>query len=120
MVPLSLGESIRKRRETKGISTIKAARLAEVSTAYLSKLERGAVQQPSPHILYRLSSVLEMPYEELMILAGYLLPREEESRESAHTAALFGDELTDEERDMLLDYLAWYRERQRKGADGGA
>jgi transcriptional regulator with XRE-family HTH domain len=118
-VPLGLGETIRKRREGRTLSTIQAAERAEISTAYLSKLERGAVKQPSPHILHRLSEVLEIPYEELMILAGYLLPASSASRASEHTAALFGDELTDDEREMLLDYLRWYRQRQRKASDSG-
>lgn len=118
-MPLTLGETIRKRREQKSLSTIQAAEEAKVSTAYLSKLERGAVQQPSPHILHRLSGTLEIPYEELMILAGYLLPSSPKSRASEHTAALFGDDLTDGEMEMLLDYLAWYRERQRRTSDRG-
>jgi transcriptional regulator with XRE-family HTH domain len=119
-VPLSLGATIRKRREGRSLSTIQAAQQSGISTAYLSKLERGQVAEPSPHILHRLSGVLEIPYEELMILAGYLVPADPTSRESEHTAALFGEELTDDERELLMDYLAWYRERQRRERNGRA
>lgn len=119
-MPLSLGATIRKRRVGTSLSTTQAAERAGISTAYLSKLERGQVGEPSPHILYRLSGVLEIPYEELMILAGYLVPRANASRESDHTAALFGEDLTDDERELLMDYLAWYRERERREPSGRA
>ena len=115
-----MGETLRKRREAMSMSTIQAAQRADVSTAYLSKLERGEVRQPSPHILHRLSSVLEIPYEELMILAGYLVPSTTSSRMPSHAAALFGEDLTEEETEMLLDYLAWYRQRKRKASRSGA
>jgi len=49
-----------------------ASRAAKISTAYLHKLEAGRVQAPSPHVLRRLAAVLEMPYLDLMAVAGYL------------------------------------------------
>ena len=54
-----------------------------------------------------------MPYNDLLRLTGYPLPHEPD-RNVAHTigSALFAD-LTDDERDELLEYLAWYRTRRR-------
>ena len=51
-----------------------AATDAGISTAYLHKLEAGRVQTPSPRVLLRLARVLDVPYRELMQLAGYILP----------------------------------------------
>jgi hypothetical protein len=48
-----------------------------------------------------------------MRLSGYRLP-DESNANGANTvsAALFAN-LTDDERDELLEYLAWYRARRR-------
>jgi hypothetical protein len=67
-----------------------------------------------------LSEALTVPYAELMRLSGYRVPGEEH-RSIGDTvgAALFAN-LTDDERDELLEYLAWYRARRRtrQGAAG--
>jgi hypothetical protein len=64
-------------------------------------------------VLHRLSEALAVPYAELMRLSGYQVPGESDAR-PAETVdeALFAD-LTDDERDELLEYLAWYRARRR-------
>ena len=56
-----------------------------------------------------------MPYADLMRLSGYGVPGES-STDPVETvsAALFAD-LTDDERDELIEYLAWYRTRKRSG-----
>ena len=56
-----------------------------------------------------------MPYAELMRLCGYRVPGDSgASTAGTVTAALFAD-LTDDEREELLEYLAWYRARRRTG-----
>jgi transcriptional regulator with XRE-family HTH domain len=102
------------------LSAVEAARSAGISAAYLSKLENDAVKNPSPPVLHRLSEALAVPYAELMRLCGYQVPGESETgRADTVDAALFGD-LSDDERDELLEYLAWYRARKRSArmADG--
>ncbi len=110
---ISIGAVLRQAREVRGRSSIETARSARISPAYLSKLENDAVRRPSPAVLHRLSEVLGVPYAELMALVGYPLPGVDASPDHARLgAALFGD-LTDEERDELIEYLAWYRARKR-------
>jgi transcriptional regulator with XRE-family HTH domain len=111
----SFGTVIRQAREVRSLSLVDAARSAGISAAYLSKLENDGVKKPSPHVLNQLSEALAVPYAELMLLNGYRLPGEPEKRAGAALgAALFAD-LTDDERDELLEYLAWYRARRRSG-----
>lgn len=116
----SFGAVIRQVREVRGLSAVEAARAAGISAAYLSKLENDAVKKPSPHVLHQLGEALTVPYDELMRLSGYRVPGEHD-KGSAGTlgAALFAD-LTTDERDELLEYLAWYRTRQRsrRGSNG--
>jgi len=110
---VTLGAILRQAREVRGRSSIETARNARISPAYLSKLESDAVRRPSPAVLHRLSEVLGIPYAQLMALVGYPVPGSDASPDHARLgAALFGD-LTDEERDELIEYLAWYRARKR-------
>jgi transcriptional regulator with XRE-family HTH domain len=115
MLTPSFGAVIRQAREVRGLSGQDAARAAGISAAYLSKLETDGVKRPSPHVLHQLSLALTVPYAELMRLNGYHLPGESD-RPPGETigAALFAS-LTEDERDELVDYLAWYRARKRSG-----
>ena len=111
----SIGGVLRQAREVRGLSAVDAARAAGISAAYLSKLENDAVKRPSPHVLHQLSEALAVPYAELMRLSGYRLPGDDgPATGDGVGAALFAD-LTEEERDELLEYLAWYRARRRSG-----
>ena len=109
----SFGAVLKQARDVRELSAIEAARAAGISAAYLSKLENDAVKRPSPHVLHQLSEALAVPYAELMRLSGYRVPGESDGNPTdAVSAALFAD-LTQDERDELLEYLAWYRARRR-------
>jgi len=115
----ALGNRLRAARELAGFSLRAAAPQADISSAYLSQLEAGAVKGPSPHILHRLSEVYGISYADLMVLAGYVVPGEKSAQEQPQVGLLemalrSGTPLTDEERDALAEYLAWYRSRHRR------
>jgi transcriptional regulator with XRE-family HTH domain len=86
-----------------------------VSNAYLSQLEQGKIRQPSPSILQRLAAVYGVPYETLMEKAGYPLPTasSEMAGRRSRLAAFAIDDLTAEEEEKLLEYLAFLRSRKR-------
>jgi HTH-type transcriptional regulator, competence development regulator len=118
---LSLGLALRHAREVRELSGIDAARAAGISAAYLSRLENDSVKKPSPHVLHQLGEALGIPYAELMRLSGYIVPSgtggggaNSDVPTPTVAGALFAD-VTDEERDELLEYLAWYRARRRSG-----
>jgi transcriptional regulator with XRE-family HTH domain len=112
----SIGAALRQARSVRGLTVVDAARAAMISPAYLSRLESDIVKKPSPHVLHQLSEALGIPYAGLMRLSGYRVPgHPDEQATSTVTAALFGD-ITDDERDELLEYLAWYRARRRARA----
>ena len=110
----SIGGVLKQARDVRELSGVEAARAAGISAAYLSKLESDAVKRPSPHVLHQLSEALGLPYAELMRLCGYRVPGDPRDTARGVSAALFAD-LTDDERDELLEYLAWYRARRRTG-----
>lgn len=68
---MELGETIRDRRELRGLSMQATATQAGISAGYQYKLEGGFVRTPSPRVLSRLSVVLDLSYPDLMRLAGY-------------------------------------------------
>jgi transcriptional regulator with XRE-family HTH domain len=107
-----LGERLRRARKRRSLTEVAAA--AKISTAYLQKLEAGAVKQPSPNVLHQLADALPVSYAELMQLAGYVVPGERPSARNELRYALSSEELTDEEARELAEYLDWYRTRQRR------
>ena len=74
-----LGGELKRARAARGLSLDAAGRAAQISQGYLHKLEAGRVNTPSPRVLQRLGAVLEIPYERLMELAGYVPPRPQEA-----------------------------------------
>jgi HTH-type transcriptional regulator, competence development regulator len=114
----AIGRLLRRTRQVRALSASEVARAAGISAAYLSKLEHDAVKKPSPPVLHQLGKALDVPYAELMRLSGYPVPGDAGTPHAASVnAALFAD-ITDDERDELLEYLAWYRARRRSPRGG--
>ena len=111
--PRELGSLLRDLRLAKGFSLREVEETTgnAVSNAYLSQLENGRIKKPSPHVLHNLAEVYAVPYEALMEKAGYLLPSEEGDGPRKRLAAFAIDDLTAEEEEELLKYLAFLRWR---------
>ena len=95
---------------------VEEATSKEVSNGYLSQLESGKINKPSPHVLYTLSTVLNVDYETLMQRAGYILPSVSPRAAGAKhgRAATFAiDNLTPDEEAQLLDYLTFLRTKKK-------
>ena len=109
-----LGALLADLRKAKGFSLreVEEATGKGVSNAYLSQLENGKIKKPSPNVLHSLAEVYVVPYEALMEKAGYLLPTEERGGARRKRLAAFAiDDLTAEEEEELLKYLAFLRSR---------
>jgi transcriptional regulator with XRE-family HTH domain len=112
--PNELGGLLADLRGAKGFSLrqVEEATHKAVSNAYLSQLEKGKIRKPSPNVLHSLAAVYAVPYEALMEKAGYLLPSEDGGRRRRSLAAFAIDDLTAEEEEELLKYLAFLRSRK--------
>lgn len=109
-----LGALLSDLRTAKGLSLreVEEATGRAVSNAYLSQLEHGRIRKPSPNVLHSLAEVYAVPYETLMERAGYLLPSESSNGGRRRRLAVFAiDDLTAEEEEELLKYLAFLRSR---------
>ena len=111
--PSELGALLSDLRTAKGFSLrdVEEATERAVSNAYLSQLENGRIKKPSPNVLHTLAKVYAVPYEALMEKAGYLLPAEDGGGRRKRLAAFAIDDLTAEEEEELLKYLAFLRSR---------
>ncbi|SRR6266699_1548404 len=113
---LTLGTYLKSLREATGLSLRDIEEKTDISNAFLSQLESGKVKQPSPVMLYKLAAVYTVPYEALMERAGYPVP---ESRPPSPrlASAVFHrlGQISEEEEQVLLDYLTFLRARARKG-----
>lgn len=104
-----LGPTLRSVRDLLGKSLKAVAGPADISPAYLVKLERGEVAAPSPHVLRRLAASLDVDYLELMRLAGYVEPTDDGPRATALAQAFGAQELTDDEVRAVSVFLEAYR-----------
>ena len=111
--PRELGAVLADLRMAKGLSLrhVEEATDKAVSNAYLSQLENGKIKKPSPNVLHSLAEVYVVPYEALMEKAGYLQPAEGDKGRSKRLAIFAIDDLTAEEEEELLKYLAFLRSR---------
>lgn len=82
----ALGTYLHNTRKQRGLSLKKVEKLAGVSNAYLSQLERGRRNPPHPDILKKLAKVYEVPVTELLSAAGYLEDEKGNTRQQIEQA----------------------------------
>jgi transcriptional regulator with XRE-family HTH domain len=113
-----LADYLTQLRLTAGMSLrqVEEATKWDVSNAYLSQLEKGRVTKPSPSILHALAVAYEVPYEDLMERAGYLVKSQASPSDRRHgrVAAFAIKNVTPEEEQALIDYLAYLRFKRKK------
>jgi transcriptional regulator with XRE-family HTH domain len=97
----ALGDFIRSQRRLAELSQRELAKLADLSDAYLSQLERG-LHEPSVRVVNGLSSALNVPADKLLNFLGR--DRAEGADEVTTESAILTDEaLTDTQKQSLLD-----------------
>jgi len=115
---LSLGRVLKDLREAKMLSLRDVEREKAISNAYLSQLEKDSIEKPSPHILYKLAELYGASYDYLMQKAGYFVPTQQQRggrKQQVRSFALSAlENLSREEEEALVEYLAFLRTRSRK------
>jgi transcriptional regulator with XRE-family HTH domain len=96
----ALGDFIKSQRRIADLSQRELARLADLSDAYLSQLERG-LHEPSVRVLNGLAQALNVPSDKLL---SYLGRRDDAAvGRSTESAIATDDHLTDTQKQSLLD-----------------
>ncbi len=101
----AFGEFIKSQRKLAALSQRELAKLADLSDAYLSQLERG-LHEPSVRVLNGLSDALNVPADRLLRFLGRNNDADaDESADAVTTekAILLDDDLTDVQKQSLLD-----------------
>jgi transcriptional regulator with XRE-family HTH domain len=70
----TLGDYIKARRLSLGLSRAGAAEASDLDPSYWAKLETGHYQNPAPQHLSTIAGVLGLPLADLYGLAGYEIP----------------------------------------------
>lgn len=117
---VTLGSYLRSVRESRRMKLREVEDASGVSNAYLSQLETGKIAKPSPHILHKLATVYNIPYDVLMDKAGYLVRAEDE--QGGDAPAIRGSriptkaiqDLTADEEDAVLKYIEFLRYQRKK------
>ncbi|WP_220209120.1 helix-turn-helix domain-containing protein [Reticulibacter mediterranei] len=87
-----------------------------LTRSYLSLLEAGKFDEPSPHKLRALAYVYGIPSEILMQKAGYL-PDKDMQYPASSVIPEELSELQPNEQDLLNDYLAFLRFKRKNHCD---
>jgi transcriptional regulator with XRE-family HTH domain len=110
----SIGSYIREQREQAKISMRQLAQAAGVSNPYLSQVERG-LRRPSADILQQIAKGLRISAEALYVQAGIL---DEKEAESSVTEAIMADtEITERQKQMLIDIYESFRKEVKADAE---
>lgn len=97
----ALGEFIKSQRRIADLSQRELARLADLSDAYLSQLERG-LHEPSVRVLYGLAQALNVPSDKLLAYLG----RHDDTvtvARSTESAISTDDRLTETQKQSMID-----------------
>lgn len=86
----SLGESLKARRQEKGLSLAELKARSGVHTSYLGRIERGE-RFPSARILRKIGAALGFGEAELLKLAGYLSPDRTDNRIAKFKKSMKGE-----------------------------
>jgi transcriptional regulator with XRE-family HTH domain len=113
----SIGSYIREQREQAKISIRQLAQAAGVSNPYLSQVERG-IRRPSADILQQIAKGLRISAEALYVQAGIL---DDKRSESSVTEAIMADpEISERQKQMLIDIYESFRKEIRAGTKARA
>lgn len=117
-----LGQYLWDLRQAAQLSLREVEEAADVSNAYVSQLETGKIAKPSPDVLHRLAEAytarlpkkgpVTSSFERMMELAGHILPEKKKAARAGRLPTFATEELTSEEEDELLRYLAFIRMRK--------
>ena len=108
----NLGQYLWDIRAAKKLTQRAAEAATGVSNAYLSQIETGKIPQPSPQVLLKISEAYDTPYQKLMELSGHIKPASEGSERKGRLPTFATEDLSNDEEEELLKYLAFIRTRK--------
>ena len=111
----TVGSFIRRQREMANLSLRKVAERSGVSAAVIQEIESG-LRHPSRTLLQSLATALRLSAETLYLQAGVLDPKDV-GQADAVREILRDPELTERQRDILVEIYAAFRVLNREMAE---
>ena len=116
---LTLGQYLASIRNDRKLTlrNVEDATNKEVSNPYLSQIENGKIQKPSPNVLHTLAELYAIDFEKLMDMAGYITTttKTQSGQRHGRVATFAEHNLTPDEESQLVEYLKFIR-RKKPGA----
>ncbi len=111
----NLGDKLRRRRTKLGLTLRQVERDTGIHNAHLSQIEKGGIEKPDPNILWRLSGLYRLDFQQLMRLAGHTKGQPSSTSRPLLGVALraIGELSADEQRDVL-QYIEQIRQARSK------
>jgi|SRR5882724_5357269 len=116
---MSLSEELKRLRKIRNVTLREVEENTKISNAYLSQLENGKTDKPSPHVLHKLAGFYGVPYRYLMEAAGYMQDEDPASGSKKRKgvgsaeAALMSANLTKDEEKLVASYIEFLRSQRR-------
>lgn len=109
----SLGCTLKEARDLMSLTLRQVEEATGISNAYLSQLENDKIKRPSANVLYKLASHYKIELNTLLSSAGIIvsspLSKSTESSEWEKRIAFYTEELTDEQREKVLEYIKFVK-----------
>lgn len=110
-----LGTFIKNKRNEKRLSIRRLAELAGISHTEVKRIEDGFRKQTSPQILRSIASALDVPYEDLLAVAGYIdEPAHKPTRGIVTSGIKDAEDLSQNEIDQVNHYIAFLKSQRKK------
>lgn len=118
MSPAELGAYLKNLRDAAGLTLrdVEEKTRGIVKNGYLSQIENGAINRPSPAILYEIAQVYGVSYRMLLVHAGHRVPEEDvppDQRAIADLPLRAFAGLDAEDRQALIEYAAFLKQRKK-------
>lgn len=118
----ALGDHLKDARRATHLTLrdVEAKTNRAVTNGYLSQIENNAIKLPSPNVLYHLAEIYGLDYSDLLERAGHRTPAPTQRAGGADERLLAGlplralEELNDDERRELTEYVAFMRQRRER------
>ena len=107
----TLAGVLRDARRRGGMSLRDVERATGIRNAHLSQLETGTIERPDVALLWDLAALYDIEFEELARLAGHIT---DGGRARIAVALRALGELTDDEQEEALRYIAELGRRRRE------
>lgn len=107
-----IGLYIKENRTKLNISIRKLAKRANISHTEIYRIESGERQNLSPNILKAISSALNVPYDELLQIAGYIECKENNIQNLSNPLTLDISDLNDNEVAEVKNFIEFIRNRK--------